>query len=147
MKNYKIIILTNVLIAFTAFTTISQNNPSTLEKLQANTWETKSSVSNIFNSIYDAEQITIIRNGEILGTDEYYLSDTIDTVFDVTKIGKVPNGKYIVKRSKTSIRDGVEKESTQPNRFGVFEIKQLNKNWLMIRYSKHQHMIKYKAKL
>ena len=132
-------------MAFTAFTTISQNNPSTLDKLQASTWEHKSSESNTTTAVYDSKQIIKSRNGERYMTFEYYLSDRIDTVFDETKIGQVPNGKYLVSRSKTIIRDGVERESTVPNRFGVFEIKQLNKNWLAFRYSKHQHTVKYKA--
>ena len=127
MKNYKIIILTNVLIALTAFTTISQNNGSTLEKLQGSTWEHKSSESRTHTSVYVAEEVTSYLNGEKYMIYEYYLSDRIDTVFDETKIGQLTNGKYLVRRSKTIIHDGVEEESTIPNRFGVYEIKQLNK--------------------
>jgi hypothetical protein len=145
MKNYKIILLTNCLIAFTAFTAISQNNPTTLDKLQASTWEHKTSVSNTMTAVYDSEQIIKTLNGERYMTFEYYLSDRIDTVFDETKIGQVPNGKYLVRRSKTSIDDGIEREITVPNRFTVYEIKQLNKNGLSFRYSKHQHTVKYKA--
>ena len=147
MKRLTIIIsiLLYVLIAFTAFTAISQNNPTTLDKLQATTWEHKTSVTETTTAVYDAEQIIKRRNGEIYMTFEYYLSDRIDTVFDETKIGQVPNGKYLVRRSKTLIHDGVEKESTVPNRFTVYEIKQLNKNWLAFRYSKHKHTVKYKA--
>ena len=132
-------------MAFTAFTTISQNNPTTLDKLQANTWEHKSSLSRTHTAVYDAEQVVNYLNGEKSMIYEYYLSDRIDTVFDETKIGQLPNGKYLVKRSKTSIDDGIEKEVTVPNRFGVFEIKQLNRNWLALRYIKHRHSVKYKA--
>lgn len=146
MKKYKIIILTNVLIVFTAFTGIAQNNDSTLDQLQASEWEMEGSTRPAHSIKYDDGHATHYRDGIKIGTDQYYLSDAIDEEFDSRKLGQVKEGKYIISRGITGFKDGVEKEVNPSGNFSVYEIKQVNKNWLMIRPSKRERILKFQAK-
>lgn len=139
LKKYTLIILTNILIALTPFVGAAQDKESTLEKLQLSTWEMQGLVGKTASYKYNINHVTHYFNKVKLGVFEYYLSDTIDQEFDATKVGKVFDGKYIIKRYIS------EKGDNRITPVSVFQIKQINKNWLILRNIKHKHVLKYKA--
>lgn len=73
-------------------------------------------------------------NGQLLGIQDYYLSDTIDGAFNPKKIGLAKNGKYIISKTKDS----------SISTFEIYEIISISNDFLEIRYIEHTHTLKFK---
>lgn len=129
------------ILSISMLTLAAQNQATVLESLQAKKWEIQGMTDKTAETHYQADLYTVYLNGMILGKFNYYLSDSIDESFDRTKIGKIPNGKYIVTQL---IPDSNFTKRTIP--MSVYEIIQLDKNSLILRYTKQTNLLKYKAK-
>jgi hypothetical protein len=111
-----------------------------LHDLSGKTWDMQCLTGKTSSDKYDSTEVTHYFNGKLIGTSEYYLSDSIVSVFDPSKIGSVSHGKYIIRRAK---RDLTENNSPRPT--SVFEIIELDTTSLIMRYIEHQHLLIFKA--
>lgn len=100
MKTIKFLLIAILLASF--IPTFAQKENSTMDKLQATVWWDGPLPKWVSYMKFSKTKwmITTKYEGK-LGTktghpNEYYLSDMIDTVFDVSKVGKIQNGKYII---------------------------------------------------
>ena len=92
-----------VVIFFTSPIFVSaQKNESTMDKLRVTTWWNGPLPKYVSYMKFSKTKImaTIRYEGE-LGTKTYnpgtyYLSNSIDTIYDASKIGQISNGKYII---------------------------------------------------
>lgn len=100
MKTLRVLFLVLILVRFIPL--FAQKDDSTMDKLQATTWWNGplpkwvsyikfSKTKCMFTTKYEGELGTRTYN-----PNSYYLSNTIDTIFDKSKIGKISNGKYII---------------------------------------------------
>jgi hypothetical protein len=128
------------ILSITMLFSQTQTGKTVLEELEGKTWEMQGMTDKTAWDKYEAGRITHYFNGDALAISEYYLSDTIVEIFNSENLGKIANGKYIVSRM-IPIDNKLKSVPVS-----VYEIKQLNKNWLILRYVKHQHSIKFKLK-
>lgn len=136
-------LLTGFSIVLITFSGLAQVDESTLEKLKANTWRMQDLTDKEVSTKYRNRLIKkYYKEEEFKSTFrlEFYLSNTIDKEFNSNKVGKTSEGKYIISRKKRKIGD-----HPRPFPITVLEIVQINKNWLILRNVKHQHLLKYKA--
>jgi len=144
MKSLRKVTITMYLLGIftTSMLTLNaQNQATVLESLQAKKWEMQGMTDKTSEIHYQSDIYTVYLNGEILCKYEYYLSDSIDEAFNREKIGKISNGKYIISQMIVDVN-----YNKRPVPISVYEIVQLNKNWLIFRYTKHSHVLKFKAK-
>ncbi len=71
---------------------------SMLEKLQGKTWRLQSRDGSFEDVKYTRRGMILLPRGANTEGRPFYLSDRIETKFDRNKVGKVENGKYIVKK-------------------------------------------------
>jgi hypothetical protein len=127
-------------ISFSAF---AQKVDYKLTELQDKTWAMQGLTDKTNDNKFENNKISIYLNGEYIGAFEYYLSDSIETVFDSTKVGMVNQGKYIVERL---IPNPQKTSATQTRRISVFEIIELSTTTLVLRNVKQEYLLEYKAK-
>lgn len=100
MKTLRAFILVLFLVGFMPL--FAQKHESTMDKLRSTTWWNGplpkwvsyikfSKTKCMFTTKYEGKLGTRTYN-----PNSYYLSNTIDTIFDKSKIGKVAEGKYII---------------------------------------------------
>ncbi len=70
-----------------------------------------------------------------IGNEYYYLSDNIDTIFDMSKVGKYKKGKYIISKVVTAKNDNLV----------VLEVIKAEGNELILRNIKQTWLLKYKV--
>ena len=127
-------------ISFTAF---AQKVNFKLTDLQNKTWAMQGLTDKTNDNEFANNKIKIYFNGEYMGAFEYYLSDSIVTVFDSTKVGMGNEGKYIIERL---IPNPQKSSARQPGRISVFEIIELSSAKLVLRNVKQDYLLEYKAK-
>lgn len=100
MKIIRVIFVTILLASF--IPTFAQKENSTMDKLRATAWWNGPLPKWVSYMKFSKTKImaTIRYEGE-LGTKTYnpgtyYLSNSIDTIYDASKIGQISNGKYII---------------------------------------------------
>lgn len=100
MKTIKFLLIAIFIANF--IPTFAQKDNSTMDKLRATAWRNGPLPKWVSYMKFSKTKwmITTKYEGK-LGTkpghpNVYYLSDTIDTVFDASKVGKIQNGKYII---------------------------------------------------
>ena len=126
---------------FCVITSFSQNVKFKLEDLKGKTWSMLGLNDKTYDEEYENGKILLFLTDKYFGAQDYYLSDSIVSVFDSSKIGKVTEGKYIVRRFH---RD--KEHSNTPQPISVFEIREIGPTKLVIRYIKHQHLLEYRIK-
>lgn len=143
--NVKLCITISLLLILStiSFSAFAQKVNFKLTELQDKTWAMQGLTDKTNDNKYENNKIKIYLNGEYMGAFEYYLSDSIVTVFDSTKVGMVNEGRYIVERlipnqQKTSV--------SQPGRISIFEIIELSSTTLVLRNVKQEYLLEYKAK-
>lgn len=122
---------------------LSQANEFRLSDLAGKTWEMQGLSDKTVSDYYDDSQIKSSLNGKILGTFEYYLSDSIVSDFEACKVGIVNEGRYIISRL---IPDKKKKDAPQPRIVTVYEIIELTKGTLVLKKPSHNHTIEFKVK-
>jgi hypothetical protein len=73
---------------------------------------------------------------------EYYLSDSIECVFDASKVGKSPKGHFIISR----VLKNAKSDPNQPQPVSIFQIIELNSTNLKIRNIEQKNFIEYYTK-
>lgn len=141
-KFFKLIIILTILCAV-PYSGIAQTKSYKLDDLKGKTWVMQGLTDKSNDENYEKNQIISYLNGNYFCTFEYYLSNSIDTVFDSTRVGAIMEGKYIVKRL---IPDLKKTNSPQPRVVSVFEIIDLSPNKLVIRNTKQQQLLEYKLR-
>lgn len=130
-----------VLINLISSSVAAQPGKFKLEDLINKTWRMQGLNELTNDENYGVDHICLNLNNEYVGKQEFYLSDSIVTVFDSISVGKVKEGRFIVRRT---LRD--ERCPGQPLRVSVFEIMKLNSDTLIIRNIKHQDLLMFLLK-
>ncbi|MGV8090410.1 MAG: hypothetical protein AB2L24_00910 [Mangrovibacterium sp.] len=134
------------IIGISVISVYAQKENTVLDKLQGKKWFMATAMDgdkivNWTESKYEKDKVLYYFNGQLFGMGEYYLSDSIVTVFDQNKVGKVINGRYIVSRI---LRD---KTDTRPTPIGVLEIVELGSDKMVVKNNNQPNvLLEYKAK-
>lgn len=112
----------------------SQEQKSVIDLLTSKQWYLQGMTDKTSSEQFTRTEQNSYLNGELLGTFNYYLSDTIDETFDFNKIGTVNDGKYIVSKAKDN----------SLSNFSVYEIISISPDSLEIRFVENTHTLKYK---
>jgi hypothetical protein len=146
MKFFKTIFMFTVIsmISYSAFS--QQESTFKVVYLKNKTWcmqgmsdkttEAKYNDGNIIYLLTDASK------SAYTFVTEYYLSNSIETVFDSTKVGNIKEGNYIISR----ILKDKKSHPNQPQPVSVFEIKELSSTKLVLKDIKQQNLIEFLAK-
>lgn len=112
----------------------SQEIRTTLSLLQGKQWKMRLKNNHVSLYIYKNEGKLLSQSGKILRErpNSYYLSDTIDTVFDARKIGKSESGKYLI-------------ELTPNDEAVAFEIVTLNDHYLVLKHVRYRVIEEFDA--
>ena len=105
-----------------------QEQKSVMDILTSKEWNMQGMSDKTFSEKY------AYFNGQLLGIQDYYLSDTIDGAFNPKKIGLAKNGKYIISKTKDA----------SISTFEIYEIISISNDFLEIRYIEHTHTLKFK---
>jgi hypothetical protein len=140
LKTFSVIIFV-LLLNLIPFPTMGQAGKFILEDLINKTWSMQGLNDLKEDESYEVDIISIFLDNNFVGKQEYYLSDSVVTVFDSIKVGKIKEGKYIIKRFLRN-----EKFPEQPLKISAFEIIKLNPDTLILRNIKHQQTIMYFSK-
>lgn len=111
-----------------------QEKESVMDILASKQWNMQGMSDKTFSEKYTQTEKYAYFNGQLLGIQDYYLSDTIDGAFNPKKIGLVKNGKYIICKTK----------DTSISTFEIYEIISISNDFLEIRYIEHTHTLKFK---
>jgi hypothetical protein len=122
-----------VVCGIISISSFSQTSKFKLQDLTDKTWSKQGLTDRTSEERFDKGTIILFYNKKNIGKMEYYLSDSIVKVFDSAKVGKVQEGKYLVRRP---IR--AKDNTTQPLTVTVYEIVELLPNKLVLRNSKNQ---------
>ena len=145
MKNLSVLFLFTI-FNMISFRTSAQTENFKLSDLKSKTWCMQGLTDKTDEANYEDNKVTFTMKGssksKYTSTFEYYLSISIETVFDSTKVGKVLARKYIVIRA---LRDK-KSNPLQPQPISVFEIVDLNSTKLVIRNIQQQNLLEYKAR-
>ncbi|MBO4984575.1 MAG: hypothetical protein J6C87_02910 [Bacteroides sp.] len=121
-------------------TSVFAQESSTLEKLMNKEWyfdyEGSQGIEPNKGKIFGTEKITYFTDyseGRKIYYGYFYLSDTIETTFDESKLGKNVNGKYIINPITIVDKNGKETKTA-----GVCEILELTETKLVIQNVKHK---------
>jgi len=87
-----------VLLNLISLSTVGQSGKYKLEDLTNRTWRMQGLNDLIDDELYEVDYISLFLNNKYVGKQEFYLSDSIVTVFDSINVGKVKEGSYIVIR-------------------------------------------------
>lgn len=95
----------------------------------------------------------IVNSKEANSTMRYYLSNTIDTVFQLENVGKNKKGRYIIVEKKTlpATRKSVSgvyispQARTSSTNSIIYEIIEINNNELKLRILNKKNIITYKS--
>lgn len=127
----------------------AQDGNTVLSILQGKKWrmatslETSTKKSSFAESKYEKNKVKHYFNDKYIGEEEYYLSDSVVTVFDPNKVGKVFNGRYIIRR----MLHDKPKPNSNSTRINILEIIELDSNKLVLRNIKRPNiLLEYKAK-
>ncbi len=90
-----------------------------------------------YEESYSLDTVTLYFNKKYFGTLEYYLSDSINKVFDSNKVGKILEGKYIISKVLKP-----PKRSTDLRPVLVYEIIELTQDTLIMR-NKNQDLLEF----
>ena len=110
-----------------------------LNDLQGKVWVQQGLGNQLDEEQYENQTLIITLNKTYTVKFEYYLSDNLENSFDQSKVGKIKEGKYIIRRA---LRDNSGQE---PIRVSAFEIIELNQNKLVLKNSK-QLLLEYLSK-
>lgn len=132
-----------VLISILSNNIWSQKTAFKLSDLSGKKWEMKGLVGKTNFDHYSDSRISSYLDGVLIGSFEFYLSNSIDTEFDSSKVGVSSEGKYIIKRL---IPDTTKKDAPQPRVVTAYEIIELDDDLLIIRNINHKHVLEYKLK-
>ena len=111
-----------------------QEQKSVMDILISKEWNMQGMSDKTFSEKYTRTEKYAYFNGQLLGIQDYYLSDTIDGAFNPKKIGLAKNGKYIISKTKDS----------SISTFEIYEIISISHDFLEIRYIEHTHTLKFK---
>ena len=111
-----------------------QEQKSVMDILISKEWNMQGMSDKTFSEKYTRTEKYAYFNGQLLGIQDYYLSDTIDGAFNPKKIGLATNGKYIISKTKDS----------SISTFEIYEIISISNDFLEIRYIEHTHTLKFK---
>lgn len=111
-----------------------QEQKSVMDILTSKEWNMQGMSDKTFSEKYTRTEKYAYFNGQLLGIQDYYLSDTIDGAFNPKKIGLAKNGKYIISKTKDS----------SISTFEIYEIISISNDFLEIRYIEHTHTLKFK---
>jgi len=136
MKKYLTLIL--ITLAASQFS-FSQSSTTTIGRLVDKDWIMifPSEKQYMYTDSYNREIITTVfvyNNSEVKLFSKYYLSDTIDFTFNENNVGKVYDGKYLVKKN-------------EKGDVSVFEILNLSNNTLKLKNIRNGSIIRYKANI
>ena len=136
MKKYLTLIL--ITLAASQFS-FSQSSTTTIGRLVDKDWIRifPSEKQYMYTDSYNREIITTVfvyNNSEVKLFSKYYLSDTIDFTFNENNVGKVYDGKYLVKKN-------------EKGDVSVFEILNLSNNTLKLKNIRNGSIIRYKANI
>ena len=73
-----------------------QEQKSVMDLLTSKEWNMQGMNDKTYSVKYTRTEKYAYFNGQLLGIQDYYLSDTIDGAFNPKKIGLAKNGKYII---------------------------------------------------
>lgn len=132
----KILILIVIALAASQYL-FSQSSTTALGRLVDKEWKMifPSEKQYMYTDSYSKEIITTVfvyNNSEVKLFSKYYLSDNIDSTFNENNIGKVYDGKYLVKNN-------------EKGDISVFEILNLSNNTLKLKNIRNGSIISYKA--
>ena len=111
-----------------------QEQKSVMDLLTRKEWNMQGMSDKTYSVKYTRTEKYAYFNGQLLGIQDYYLSDTIDGAFNPKKIGLAKNGKYIICKTKDA----------SISTFSVHEIISISNDFLEIRYIEHTHTLKFK---
>jgi hypothetical protein len=111
-----------------------QEQKSVMDILTSKEWNMQGMSDKTFSEKYTRTEKYAYFNGQLLGIQDYYLSDTIDGAFNPKKIGLAKNGKYIISKTKDA----------SISTFEIYEIISISNDFLEIRYIEHTHTLKFK---
>ena len=126
IMNGFISLIVTITVSLYSLNAFSQAEGSVLTRLQGKRWVLLFDKSSN-ERVYSQKECFIYVDGKCVTTAEYYLSDTIETVFDKNNVGKIINGKYIIERMISS-----KPVINHPSDVKSFEIKELNANMLIL---------------
>lgn len=110
-----------------------QEQKSVMDILISKEWNMQGMSDKTYSVKYTRTEKYAYFNGQLLGIQDYYLSDAIDSAFNPKKIGLAKNGKYIIGKTKDS----------SISTFSVHEIISISNDFLEIRYIEHTHTLKF----
>ena len=137
MDGFVILVMT-IILSSSSLKALSQTGSSVMNRLQGKEWMLLFNNTSK-NRVYTQTECFINDDSKYYNTAEYYLSDTIETVFDKNKMGKIMNGKYIIERMISR-----EPDNNHPSEVRAFKIKELNANLLILNYRNEE--FDYRAK-
>lgn len=128
--------LTVALFLTLSTTSLNAQNKGVMQDYLLNTkWKMTGLIDKVYEEVYSQEIIEHYYNGDLLGKSYYYLSDTVDTLFDKSKIGKAKQGKYIISKFKDAPEDI----------FTICLVINADKKELIMRNIKHEHLLRFCA--
>jgi hypothetical protein len=128
-----------ILVANLASVTSYGQTSFKLSDLQGKVWIQQGLGNQLNEEQYENQKLVITLNKKYTVEFEYYLSDNLDNSFDQSKVGKIMEGKYIIRRA---LRDN---SAQTPIRVSTFEIIELSQNKLVLKNSK-QNLLEYLSK-
>lgn len=136
MKKFLILILIALVASQYLF---SQSSTTALGRLVDKEWKMifPNEKQYMYTDSYSKEIITTVfvyNNSEVKLFSKYYLSDNIDSTFNENNIGKVYDGKYLVKNN-------------EKGDVSVFEILILSNSTLKLKNIRNGSIISYKANI
>ena len=98
LNNFKKILI--VIICFLSIVDSFAQETFQQADLVGKKWKSKEFRENKRSIKYTKTKETVVNRNIFISTNKYYLSDTIDSVFDKSKVGKSRSGRYVVVRNK-----------------------------------------------
>jgi hypothetical protein len=130
-----------LIINFFIIQTFSQDVKVKLNDLKGKAWSLNGLNDLTYVEKYEKSKILLFMNDKQFGTEEYYLSDTIVSFFDPKRIGKVKQGKYLVRRLQKNKKHPIARRP-----MWILEIKELGPDRFVIKNIKGQQLLEFKIK-
>jgi hypothetical protein len=138
-KTLVVVVLLTV-IAGKSLLVFCQTGNFTRSELKSKTWVMNGSTDLQFDQVFKNSRIIYTmaeRNRKAHFNEEYYLSDSADTVFDISKINKIQKGRYLVSRALLKNKNNL----ASPLPVSVFEIKELTDSSLILKDTRRKENI------